>query len=98
MCEVNILGLSICTREAVQLMLDKSINDGQIVNISSMSGHRIVPSASTHFYSATKFAVRALTEGIKFIPSLTCPQTCIINLNPSIKRSFFILAKDCGKS
>lgn len=31
----------------------------------SMSGHRVLPSADTHFYSATKFAVTALTEGLR---------------------------------
>jgi len=30
----------------------------------SMSGHRIV-SSKVHFYSATKYAVTALTEGIR---------------------------------
>ena len=30
-----------------------------------MSGHRVVQSANTHFYCATKFAVTALTEGIR---------------------------------
>lgn len=30
-----------------------------------MSGHRVVPSADTHFYSATKYAVTALTEGLR---------------------------------
>lgn len=31
----------------------------------SMSGHRVVPSADIHFYSATKYAVTALTEGLR---------------------------------
>lgn len=31
----------------------------------SMSGHRVVHSADTHFYSCTKFAVTALTEGLR---------------------------------
>ena len=31
----------------------------------SMSGHRCTGSKSTNFYSATKFAVRALTEGAR---------------------------------
>ena len=31
----------------------------------SMSGHRVVQKADTHFYSATKFAVTALTEGVR---------------------------------
>lgn len=30
-----------------------------------MSGHRVVFSADTHFYSATKYAVTALTEGLR---------------------------------
>lgn len=31
----------------------------------SMSGHRVVPSSITHFYSATKYAVTAMTEGLR---------------------------------
>lgn len=31
----------------------------------SMSGHRVVHSADTHFYSCSKFAVTALTEGLR---------------------------------
>ena len=30
-----------------------------------MSGHRILPLSATHFYSAAKFAVTALTEGMR---------------------------------
>lgn len=30
-----------------------------------MSGHRVVPSPTGHFYAATKFAVTALNEGIR---------------------------------
>lgn len=30
-----------------------------------MSGHRVVPTSSVHFYSATKYAVTALTEGLR---------------------------------
>jgi 17beta-estradiol 17-dehydrogenase / 3beta-hydroxysteroid 3-dehydrogenase len=65
MVDVNIIALSIVTREAVQLMIEKNINDGQIIQISSMSGHRVVANKETHFYSATKHAVKALTEGLR---------------------------------
>jgi NADP-dependent 3-hydroxy acid dehydrogenase YdfG len=65
MIDVNVLGLSITTREAIRLMLDSDINDGQIINLNSMGGHRTLPNSATHFYSATKFAVRALTEGLR---------------------------------
>lgn len=30
-----------------------------------MSGHRVVLSADIHFYSATKYALTALTEGLR---------------------------------
>ena len=33
--------------------------------VVSMSGHRVVNSPATSFYSATKFAVTALTEGLR---------------------------------
>jgi NADP-dependent 3-hydroxy acid dehydrogenase YdfG len=36
---------------------------GHIVNISSVSGHRVDPTAAV--YSATKFAVTALSEGLR---------------------------------
>ncbi|XP_036393175.1 dehydrogenase/reductase SDR family member 11 isoform X1 [Megalops cyprinoides] len=65
MIDVNILALSICTREAYQSMKERNVDDGHIININSMSGHRVVPSGDVHFYSATKYAVTALTEGLR---------------------------------
>ncbi|MFC8241779.1 SDR family oxidoreductase [Streptomyces chartreusis] len=37
--------------------------DGHIVNVASVSGHRVDPTAAV--YSATKFAVAALSEGLR---------------------------------
>jgi NADP-dependent 3-hydroxy acid dehydrogenase YdfG len=62
MLEVNVLALCICTREGVSDMRSRG-NSGHIIHISSMSGHR-VPTASG-VYSATKFAVRSLTESLR---------------------------------
>jgi NADP-dependent 3-hydroxy acid dehydrogenase YdfG len=62
MLEVNVLALCICTREAVRDMLRRDV-DGHIVHISSMAGHR-VPGGSG-VYSATKYAVRSLTEALR---------------------------------
>lgn len=62
MLEVNVLALCVCTREAVQDMQQRG-DRGHIVHISSMSGHR-VPGGSG-VYAASKFAVRALTEGLR---------------------------------
>lgn len=66
MLEVNVLALCICTREAIRDMCDRSEYrnyPGHIVHISSMSAHR-VPGGSG-VYAASKFAVRALTEGLR---------------------------------
>lgn len=63
--QVNVLALSICTREAYQSMKERKVDDGHIININSMSGHRVLPQSAVHFYSATKYAVTALTEGLR---------------------------------
>jgi NADP-dependent 3-hydroxy acid dehydrogenase YdfG len=63
MLETNVLGLAIATREAIQDM-DRRGVAGHIVNVSSMAGHRI-PGPDSAMYAATKFAVRALTEGLR---------------------------------
>ena len=63
MLEVNVLGLAIATREAIQDMERRGVG-GHIVHVSSMAGHRI-PGPDAAMYAATKFAVRALTEGLR---------------------------------
>ncbi|GLH14843.1 Farnesol dehydrogenase [Gryllus bimaculatus] len=63
--DTNVLGLSICTREAIQLMKEKGVDDGQIVHIGSICGHMqcgLFPSA---LYYASKHAVRVLLEGLR---------------------------------
>ncbi|KAI1231736.1 hypothetical protein IHE44_0007368 [Lamprotornis superbus] len=62
---VNVMAVSICTREAYQSMKERNIDDGHIININSMNGHSVVPQSVVHFYSATKYAVTALTEGLR---------------------------------
>ena len=62
MLEVNVLALCVCTREAAADMRRRG-DDGHIIHISSMSAHRVPKSSGV--YSATKFAVRSLTEGLR---------------------------------
>ncbi|GFY52574.1 hypothetical protein TNIN_268431 [Trichonephila inaurata madagascariensis] len=67
MLDVNVMALCICSREAVHLMKEKNIDDGQIIHISSIGGHRM-PTANflgANFYCGTKFMVKALTEGLR---------------------------------
>ena len=62
MLEVNVLALCVCTREAIKSMNARGVA-GHIVHVSSMSGHRVP--AYSGVYSATKYAVRSLTEGLR---------------------------------
>lgn len=61
MLEVNVLGLCICTREAIRDM--HRADRGHVVHISSMAAHRVPDGSGV--YSATKHAVRGLTEGLR---------------------------------
>ncbi|XP_037534195.1 dehydrogenase/reductase SDR family member 11 [Nematolebias whitei] len=65
MLDVNVLALSICTREAYQSMKERNIDDGHIINLNSICGHTVIPSSEIHFYTASKYAVTALTEGLR---------------------------------
>jgi NADP-dependent 3-hydroxy acid dehydrogenase YdfG len=62
MLEVNVLALCVCTREAVADMEERDVA-GHVIHISSMAAHRVP--AGSGVYSATKYAVRSLTEGLR---------------------------------
>jgi NADP-dependent 3-hydroxy acid dehydrogenase YdfG len=61
MIDTNIKGLLYITREILPIMLKQ--NFGHIINIGSIAGHEVYPKGSV--YCATKFAVNALTQGIR---------------------------------
>jgi NADP+-dependent farnesol dehydrogenase len=63
---INLYGVVFCTREAYISMKKHNIDDGHIVNINSIAGHKVpnVPTNLSSFnaYPASKHAVTALTE------------------------------------
>ncbi|MEV4534137.1 SDR family oxidoreductase [Asanoa sp. NPDC049518] len=59
MVDVNLRGVLHGIAAVLPLMRER----GHIVNIASTSGHRVDPTAAV--YSATKFAVRAVSEGLR---------------------------------
>ncbi len=61
MVDVNIKGVLYCTAAAIPHMLKQ--NSGHIVNISSVAGRVVFPAGSV--YCATKYAVRAFSEGLR---------------------------------
>jgi len=61
---LNVLGLSIATREAVKIMRKNNIN-GHIVHINSVAGHTVPKITKLNMYPASKHAVTALTETLR---------------------------------
>ncbi|MFN8286212.1 MAG: SDR family NAD(P)-dependent oxidoreductase [Chitinophagales bacterium] len=60
MIDTNIKGLLYITRSVLPMMVER--NEGHIINIGSTAGHLVYPEGNV--YNATKFAVKALNEGI----------------------------------
>ena len=61
MIDVNLKG--VLNGIAAVLPYMKEQKSGQIINTSSVAGHKVFSGSAV--YSATKFAVRALTEGLR---------------------------------
>lgn len=60
MWRVNVMALALCCQFSLRHF---PAEGGRIVNISSMSGHRVPPTGG--FYAPTKFAVRAITDSLR---------------------------------
>jgi NADP-dependent 3-hydroxy acid dehydrogenase YdfG len=61
MVDVNIKGVLYGIAAALPMM--KARKSGHFINVSSVAGHKVGPGSSV--YAATKFAVRALSEGLR---------------------------------
>lgn len=61
MVDVNIKGVLNGIAAAIPTMEEQK--DGHIINVSSVAGHRVGMAGAV--YSGTKFAVRAITEGLR---------------------------------
>jgi len=61
MVDVNIKGVLYGIDAVLSHMLERG--DGQVINVSSVAGHRVGP--ATGVYAGTKFAVRAISEGLR---------------------------------
>ena len=61
MIDVNIKGVLYGIAAGLPIMREQ--RSGQFINICSLAGYRVVPMVAV--YSATKFAVRAISEGLR---------------------------------
>lgn len=78
MIDVNIKGVLYGTSLVVPDMIENE--SGHIVNISSVSGHEV--SKTSTVYSATKFAVRAISQGLE--KELARTGVRITNISPGM--------------
>lgn len=60
MIDTNVKGLLYLTRSLLPAMVAR--DSGHVINVGSTAGHLVYPKGNV--YNATKFAVRALTEGM----------------------------------
>jgi len=61
MIDANVKGLLYVSRYTVPLMLQRG--SGQVINLGSISSHEVYPGGAV--YCATKFAVAAITRGLR---------------------------------
>ncbi|XP_011679965.1 dehydrogenase/reductase SDR family member 11 [Strongylocentrotus purpuratus] len=88
--DVNIMALCICTQESIKLMLENKVNDGQIIHLNSMSGHRVVGES---FYCGTKYMVTALTEGLRNELRAMKTNIRVCGISPGIVETEFAFRK-----
>jgi len=75
MIDVNIKGVLYGIAAVLPHMREQK--RGHVINISSVAGHTVAPAAAV--YSGTKFAVRAITEGLRLEESRNNIRTTIIS-------------------
>nr|UJH41144.1 farnesol dehydrogenase [Pardosa pseudoannulata] len=91
--EVNVLALCVCTRESIKLMQENDIDDGQIIHISSIGGHRLPATNEMpgfNFYCGTKFMVRALTEGLRKELRAAKKRIRVASISPGVVETEFL--------
>lgn len=87
MIDTNIKGLLFMTRGVVEHMVKK--NSGHIINLGSVAGRWTYPGGGV--YCATKFAVRALSEGLRM--DLLGSKIRVTNIEPGMVNTEFSVVR-----
>jgi len=90
MIDTNVKGLLYMTRAILPHMIEK--NSGHIINIGSVAGHYVYPKGAV--YCATKFAVNALTNGLRM--DLFGKKIRVTTVDPGAVKSDFSLVRFKG--
>lgn len=87
MIDTNIKGLLYLTRAILPFMMKKK--SGHIVNLGSVAGRLVYPGGAV--YCATKFAVRAISEGLRM--DLAGSHIRVTNIEPGMVSTEFSLVR-----
>jgi NADP-dependent 3-hydroxy acid dehydrogenase YdfG len=90
MMEVNILAPCVLTREFMKQMKERDVDDGHIIFINSLIGHHVFNTNFLHFYTATKFALTAIVEGVRQELREMKSQCRVTSISPGMVISEFL--------
>ena len=90
MIDTNVKGLLWLTRAILPGMVER--DSGHVINIGSISGHQVYPGGAV--YCATKYAVRALTEGLRL--DLLGTRVRVSSVDPGLVHTDFSLVRFHG--
>jgi 3-hydroxy acid dehydrogenase/malonic semialdehyde reductase len=90
MIDINVKGLLYVCHEVVPGMADRK--SGHVVNIGSIAGKEVYPNGNV--YSASKFAVDALTRGMRI--DLNASGIKVTSINPGMVETEFSLVRFKG--
>ncbi|UCE01572.1 MAG: SDR family oxidoreductase [Candidatus Latescibacterota bacterium] len=90
MIDTNVKGLLYVTRAILPGMLERGC--GEVINIGSIAGHEVYPSGSV--YCASKYAVRALTQGLR--RDLHATPVRVSSVDPGLVETEFSLVRFHG--
>ncbi|CAA9999647.1 unnamed protein product [Nesidiocoris tenuis] len=87
MFDLNVIAVGACIREHIQSMKRHNVNDGHIIDICSIVAHRIIDFPGFYVYTATKQAVKAITEGVRQELLKANSQTRVTTVSPGYVES-----------
>ncbi|MDH3197609.1 MAG: SDR family NAD(P)-dependent oxidoreductase [Candidatus Krumholzibacteria bacterium] len=90
MIDTNVKGLLNVTREVLPLMVER--DSGHVIHIGSIAGRHVYPKGAV--YNATKFAVRALSEGMNL--DLVGTRVRVSSVDPGMVETEFSLVRFDG--
>ncbi|KAJ8921536.1 hypothetical protein NQ315_003156 [Exocentrus adspersus] len=94
--KVNVLGLCICTREAIKDMKENKVN-GHIVHVNSVVGQQVVKLPHMNLYPSSKFAVTALAETLRLELMNQGSKIKITSVSPGLTDTEFLNSPEFKK-